>query len=197
MDGEIAAEALKLFKRQGMEFQLSAKVTAARAEKKDCIVEFEGGDPIRCDRVLLAVGRIPNTDDLGLDSIGVQTDKRGTIPVDDHFRTTAQNVYAIGDVIRGPMLAHKAEEEGVACVEGIVNGFGHVNYDAIPGVVYTHPEIASVGKTEEELTAQNIPFKKGIFFFKAVSRARAIADTDGRLKILADAKTDRILGVHI
>jgi dihydrolipoamide dehydrogenase len=197
MDNEIAAEALKILKRQGMEFQLGAKVTAARAERNDCIVEYEGGAALRCDRVLLAVGRIPNTDDLGLESAGVQTERGGRIAVDDHFRTTAANIYAIGDVIRGPMLAHKAEEEGIACVEGIVSGYGHVNYDAIPGVVYTHPEIASVGKTEEQLRDAGVEFKKGVFHFKGNSRARAVGDTDGRVKILADAKTDRVLGVHI
>jgi dihydrolipoamide dehydrogenase len=160
-------------------------------------VESEGAEPIRCDRVLLAVGRIPNTDDLGLESVGIKTDERGRVPVDEHFATSAPGVYAIGDVIGGAMLAHKAEEEGVACVERIATGYGHVNYDAIPGVVYTHPEIASVGRTEDELKAAGVAYKKGVFFFRANGRAKALAEIDGRVKILADGTTDRILGVHI
>src|SRR5690606_25557833 len=132
---------------------------------------------IECDRVLLAVGRIPNTDGLGLDAIGLETGRRGVIPVDEHFQTKVPNVYAIGDVIDGPMLAHKAEEEGVACVEGIVNGYGHINYDAIPSVVYTHPEIASVGKTEQQLTDEGVPYRKGVFPFVANGRAKALNST--------------------
>jgi dihydrolipoamide dehydrogenase len=152
---------------------------------------------VRCDRVLLAVGRVPNTDDLGLGSVGIVLDPRGRIPIDDQFRTVVPGFYAIGDVVRGPMLAHKAEEEGIACVEHIVTGYGHVNYDAIPGVVYTNPEIASVGKTEDELKQLGIQYKKGSFPFMANGRAKAIGHTEGRVKILADAKTDRVLGVHI
>jgi dihydrolipoamide dehydrogenase len=127
----------------------------------------------------------------------VKTDDRGRIPVDEHYRTSAEGVYAIGDVIGGAMLAHKASEEGVACVEWIATGYGHVNYEAIPGVVYTQPEIASVGRTEEELTSAGVAFKKGVFFFRGIGRSRALGQIDGRVKILADAKTDRILGVHI
>ncbi len=119
-------------------------------------------EPLKCDRVLVAVGRVPNTEGLGLDAVGIQLDKQGRIPVDDHFRTTADGVYAIGDCIDGPMLAHKAEEEGVAVVEQIVTGYGHVNYDAIPAVIYTEPEIAAVGKTEDELKEQNVAYRKGI-----------------------------------
>jgi dihydrolipoamide dehydrogenase len=157
----------------------------------------QGLDPIECDRVLLAVGRKPNTEGLDLVAIGVALDEKGRIPVDDRFKTSAEGVYAIGDVIRGPMLAHKAEDEGVACVEGIVTGYAHVNYDAIPNVVYTAPEVASVGKTEEELKQAGVEYRKGSFPFTANGRARALGHTEGRVKILADAKTDRVLGVHI
>jgi dihydrolipoamide dehydrogenase len=197
MDAEIAREAERIFEKQGIEFKLGARVTSATRTGDQVTVNIEGQEAVRCDRVLLAVGRLPNTDDLGLGSVGIELDPRGRIPIDDQFRSYVPGFYAIGDVVRGPMLAHKAEEEGVACVEGIVTGFGHVNYDAIPGVVYTHPEIASVGKTEEELTTLNVPFKKGSFPFMANGRARALGSTEGRVKILAHAQTDRILGVHI
>ncbi|MBL8857148.1 MAG: dihydrolipoyl dehydrogenase [Planctomycetes bacterium] len=197
MDTEIAAEALKLFKKQGFEFQLGVRVTGAKKKGKTCTVEIEGQPSIECDRVLLAVGRRPTTEGLGLDKAGIALDERGRVPVNDHFQTSVPTVFAIGDVIRGPMLAHKAEEEGVACAEFIVTGHGHVNYDAIPNVVYTAPEISSVGKTEEELKAANIPYKKGTFPFLANGRARALGHTDGRVKVLAHAETDRILGAHI
>jgi dihydrolipoyl dehydrogenase len=197
MDSDLATEAKRIFERQGMTFLLGRRVTGARVEKKEVVVESEGAEPIRCDRVLLAVGRVPNTDDLGLDAVGLKTDERGRIPVDAHYATSAAGVYAIGDVIGGAMLAHKAEEEGIACVERIATGYGHVNYDAIPGIVYTHPEIASVGRTEDELQKAGVAYKKGVFFFRANGRAKALGDTDGRVKILADEATDRILGVHI
>ncbi len=197
MDEELAAEARKLLGKQGLEFRLGARVTAARVEEGQCVVEAEGAEPIRCDRVLVAVGRLPNTESLGLENVGIETDRRGFIPVDERFATSAQGVYAVGDVIGGPMLAHKAEEEGMACVEGIVTGFCHVNYDAIPGVVYTHPEIASVGKTEQELKKTGAAFVKGPFPFRGNGRARALGQADGFVKVLADATTDRILGVHI
>ena len=197
IDGEIAKEAHKLFKKQGFEFQLGSKVTSAKRDGDGCIVEIEGKDAIRCDRVLLAVGRSPNTDGLGLQEVGVETDRRGFIRSNGHFQTNVPGIYAIGDVIGGAMLAHKAEEEGVACVELIGRGVGHVNYDAIPGVVYTHPEIATVGKTEEQLGESGVAFKKGVFPFIANGRARALGQTDGRVKVLADAVTDRVLGVHI
>lgn len=197
MDNELAAEAQKILAKQGIEFKLGMKVTGARVEGEGCIVECEGQEPISCDRVLLAVGRIPNTDGLNLEKAGVQTDKRGRIEVGKHFVTTAPNVYAIGDCIAGPMLAHKATEEGIACVEFLATGYGHINYDTIPGVVYTHPEIASVGKSEEQLKEANSEYRKGVFPFIANGRARALGSTEGRVKILADAKTDRILGVHI
>jgi len=197
MDAEMAREAERIFEKQGIEFKLGARVTSAKRSGDEVIVGIDGQESMTCDRVLLAVGRTPNTDELGLESVGIELDPRGRIPIDDEFRTYVPGFYAIGDVVRGPMLAHKAEEEGIACVEQIVTGFGHVNYDAIPGIVYTHPEIASVGKTEEELTAQNVPFKKGVFPFAANGRARALGTTEGRVKILAHAQTDRILGVHI
>jgi dihydrolipoamide dehydrogenase len=197
MDAEIAREAERIFEKQGIEFKLGARVTSANRVGDEVSVGIEGQESVRCDRVLLAVGRTPNTADLGLESVGIELDPRGRVPIDDHFRTYVPGFYAIGDVVRGPMLAHKAEEEGIACVEHIVTGFGHVNYDAIPGVVYTQPEIASVGKTEEELNAQNVPFKKGTFPFMANGRARALGSTEGRVKILAHASTDRILGVHV
>jgi len=197
MDDEIAAEAKKIFERQGLEFRLGVKVTGASAKGTECVVESEGGEPMKCDRVLLAVGRMPNTDDLGLESVGVKLDGKKRIAVDKHFATSAPGIFAIGDVIPGPMLAHKAEDEGVACVEQIVTGYGHVNYDAIPAVVYTQPEIGTVGKTEEQLKAEKVDYRKGSFPMLANARARTLGQTEGKIKILADAKTDRILGVHI
>jgi len=197
MDTEIAAEALKVLKKQGLAFQLGAKVTGAGIQRGKCVVEVEGAAPVECDRVLVAVGRSPYTAGLGLDAIGLELDERGRIPVNEHFATAVEGVYAIGDVIRGPMLAHKAEDEGIACVEYLATGYGHVNYDAIPGVVFTNPEVASVGKTEEELREQGIAYKKGVFPYSANGRARALGATEGRVKILADRETDRVLGVHV
>lgn len=197
MDAELAAEARKIFEKQGLRFQLGCKVTAARVEKGQCVVEVEGQNPISCDRVLLAVGRVPNTEHLGLESVGIELHKKGFIPVNEHFKTSAEGVYAIGDVVVGPMLAHKAEEEGVAFAEYLVTGRGHVNYDAIAGVVYTEPEIASVGKTEEQLKALGTEYRKGTFPFRANARARTINQVEGWVKVLADKKTDRIVGVHI
>jgi dihydrolipoamide dehydrogenase len=197
MDAEIAAEAKKIFEKQGLEFRLGTRVTSAKAENGRCVVAYEGGEPIRCDRVLVAVGRLPNTEGLGLDQLPLPLHRKGYIPVNERFATSIDGIYAIGDVIPGPMLAHKAEEEGVACVEYIVNGHGHVNYEAIAGVVYTNPEIASVGKTEEELKELGREYRKGVCPFRANARARTLGQIDGLVKILADAATDRILGVHI
>jgi len=197
MDREIAADAQRIFARQGLQFRLGTRVTAARRQGEGCVVEVEGGTPVECDRVLLAVGRVANTENLGLATVGLMLDERGRIPVNESFATSAPGVFAIGDVIRGPMLAHKAEEEGVACVEGIVKGRGHVDYNLIPGVVFTHPEIATVGQTEEALQQQAVPYRKGVFPFLASGRARTLGDTDGKIKVLADAQTDRVLGVHI
>lgn len=196
-DSEIAAEAKKIFEKQGLEFLLGTKVTGVKLNPKTCDVEIEGSKPIRCDRVLMSVGRKPNTENLGLESIGIQTDKRGFIPVNDHFETSCSGVYAIGDVIGGAMLAHKAEEEGIACVEHFATGYGHINYNTIPGIVYTDPEIAMVGKSEDDLKEAGVEYRKGVFPFLANGRAKAIGHTEGKVKILADAKTDRVLGCHI
>ena len=197
MDAELASETQKILAKQGIEFRLGVRVTGATVKDGRCLVTYDGGEPIECDRVLLSVGRRPNTSGLELDAAGVACDERGRVVVDDHFKTNVNSIFAIGDVIRGPMLAHKAEEEGVACVEYIATGYGHINYDAIPSVVYTHPEVASVGRTEEELTDAGIAYSKGKFPFMANGRARAMSDTEGFVKILADSSTDRLLGVHI
>jgi dihydrolipoamide dehydrogenase len=197
VDTEVAAEAKKLFEKQGLEFRLGCKVTGARVQDGQCVVDIEGQESLTCDRVLVAVGRVPNTENLGLENLGVELHKKGAIPVNDHFATSAQGVYAIGDVIAGPMLAHKAEDEGIACVERLGTGYGHVNYDAIAAVVYTNPEIASVGRTEDQLKDAGIEFRKGAFPFRGNGRARTLGQVEGMIKVLADAKTDRILGVHI
>ncbi len=196
-DLEVANAAQKLFKRQGMDFKLGVRVTGAKRDGKDIAVTVAGAEPIRCSHVLLAVGRKPNTQGLALESLGITTDSRGQIPVDDHFRTTAPGIYAVGDVIHGPMLAHKAEEDAVACIEQIVHGYGHVDYNLVPGVVYTEPEIATVGKSEEDLKAAQVSYCKGSFPFAANGRAIALGHTDGFVKILADAQTDRVLGCAI
>lgn len=197
VDKEIASDALKIFKKQGLEFQLGTKVLGAKVENGRAKIEIEGAEPIEADRVLVATGRVPNTDGLNLEAAELGTDERGRIAVNAHYQTAVSGIYAIGDVISGPMLAHKAEEEGVAVVEGITTGYAHVNYNAIPGVVYTEPEIAWVGKTEEELNEAGIEFKKGVFPFLGNGRARALGLSDGKVKLLADANSDRILGVHI
>ena len=197
LDREIADEALKIFKKQGIEFRLETKVTSAKVVDGKARIEIEGAEPITADRVLVAAGRLPNTDGLNLEAAGVQLDEKGRVIVDEKYQTNVAGVFAIGDVIAGPMLAHKAEEEGVAVVEGITSGYAHVNYDAIPGVVYTEPEIAGVGQTEEQLKEKGIEYKKGTFPMMANGRARALGQTEGKVKVLADKTTDRILGVHI
>ena len=198
MDTEIATEAQKILQKQGLDFRLGMRVTSARVVGGRCVVECDGQTPIECDRVLLAVGRLPNTNDLGLENLNIARNQRGFITVDPNsFETSIPGIYAVGDGIPGPMLAHKAEEEGVACAEGLAGKYCHVNYDAIPGVVYTDPEIASVGKTEEQLKDSGTPYKKGVFPFLANGRAKAIGRAEGRVKILAHAETDRVLGVHI
>jgi len=197
MDSELARDAYKIFCSQGMSFRLSCRVTGANASDSECHVHIEDGDSIACDRILVAVGRVPNTEGLGLDFAGVNTDGRGFVSVNRQLETTAQGIYAIGDVVGGAMLAHKAEEEGIACVEHMNGQHGHVNYDAIPGVVYTQPEVASVGKSEDQLKSEPVNYRKGTFPFLANGRARTIGQVEGYVKILADAETDRILGVHI
>jgi dihydrolipoamide dehydrogenase len=197
MDAELARDALQIFKKQGLEFHLGAKVTGARVNGAEVVVEVEGKEPFRCDRLLLATGRRPNTEGLGLEKVGIELDRQGRVVVDERFRTSVEGIYAIGDVIRGPMLAHKAEEEGVAVAEILVMGHGHVSYDTVPGIVYTEPEIATVGKTEEQLAEAGVAYAKGVFPYQANGRARALGATSGKAKVLADARTDRILGVHI
>ena len=197
MDDEIAKEAHKVFVKQGIKFELGSKVTGVKSTKKGVTVERDGADPVQADRVLVAVGRKPNTEGLNLDKVGVKLDDKGRIEVNGRYETAVEGVYAVGDVVAGPMLAHKAEEEGVACVEMIATGHGHVDYSTVAGVVYTHPEIASVGATEAELKEQGVEYKKGVFPFLANGRAKAIDQTEGKVKILAHAVTDRVLGVHI
>ena len=201
MDGEVTKQFQRMLAKQGIEFKLGAKVTAVAKAKKGATVTFEpvkGGDAetITADAVLIATGRRPYTDALGLESAGIETE-RGRVKIDGHWRTNVEGVYAIGDVVAGPMLAHKAEDEGVAVAEAIAGQAGHVNYGVIPSVVYTSPEIASVGKTEEELKKDGVDYKVGKFPFTANGRARAMLHTDGFVKILADKATDRVLGAHI
>lgn len=197
VDEQVAAEAKKIFERQGLTFRLGTRVTSATAAGAVCTVTIDGAEPITCDRVLVAVGRKPCTDNLGLDAAGVQTDPRGFIKVNANYQTTAEGVYAVGDVIGGAMLAHKAEEEGIACVEKMVTGHGHINYGTIPSVIYSQPEIASVGVNEDALKQSGAKYRSGRFAFAANGRARASGHTDGFVKVLADAATDRVLGVHI
>ena len=203
MDLDTSKQFLRMLKKQGIEFMLSSKVTAVekKGRKQLVTVEHAGGEAdaetLEADVVLISTGRVPYTKGLGLENVGVALDERGRVKTDGHFRTSVEGIYAIGDVIAGPMLAHKAEDEGVALAEIIAGKAGHVNYDVIPSVVYTEPEVASVGKTEEELKAAGIDYKAGKFPFSANGRARAMNATDGFAKVLADAKTDRVLGVHI
>lgn len=196
MDGELSKTAERIFKKQGLDIRTGMKVTRGYVKDGKGVVEVETGETFVAEKVLLAASRIPNTDGLGLESVGI-TLERGRIPINAHWQTQVPNIYAIGDVVSGPMLAHKAEEEGVAVAEYIATGYGHVDYGSIPNVVYTHPEVASVGKSEEELKAEGVPYKKGSFPFSANGRARAINDTEGFVKVLAHAETDRVLGVHI
>jgi dihydrolipoamide dehydrogenase len=202
MDREISRQAQRVFKRQGLQFKLSQKVTSASVGGQGVLLNVEpvaGGDAeeLAADVVLLAIGRRPYTEGLGLGELGVTLDERGFIEVDDRFETRVPGIYAIGDCIPGPMLAHKAGEEASICAEILAGQSGHIDYDRVPGVVYTWPEIASVGKTEEALKEQGVSYKVGKFPFSANSRGRATGDTDGVVKILADETTDRVLGVHI
>jgi len=202
MDGEVSKSMQKILAKQGMAFKLSTKVTSAKAGPKGVTLTLEaaaGGsaETLEADVVLVAVGRKPYVDGLGLDRAGVKLDSRGRIETDAHFKTNVPGIYAIGDVIVGAMLAHKAEDEGMALAERLAGQAGHVNYDAIPSVVYTAPEVAAIGKTEEELKAAGVAYKVGKFPYMANGRARAMNATDGFVKILADAKSDRVLGCHI
>lgn len=203
MDEEVAKQFQRILAKQGIIFKLGAKVTGVKKTSKGASVTFEpakgDGDStvLDADAVLVATGRVPYTEGLGLERAGVVLDEQGRVRIDGHFSTSVTGVYAIGDVVAGPMLAHKAEDEGVAVAEIIAGKAGHVNYDVIPGVVYTSPEVASVGKTEQELKADGVAYNVGKFPFTANGRARAMLASDGFVKVLADKKTDRVLGVHI
>ena len=202
MDGEVAKQFQRILEKQGFAFKLGAKVTGVDTSGKTLLARVEpaaGGatETIEANVVLVCIGRVPYTEGLGLKEAGIALDNRGRVQIDTHFVTSVKGVYAIGDVVAGPMLAHKAEDEGVACAEIIAGQAGHVNYDVIPGVVYTTPEVSSVGKTEEELKQAGVAYTSGKFPFTANGRSKVNQTTDGFVKILADAKTDRVLGVHI
>jgi dihydrolipoamide dehydrogenase len=201
MDKEVSNEFMKILKKQGIHFHMQTKVEEIKKNIKGATVltSDKNGKKINfdCDIVLISVGRKPNTNNLNLDKIGIDLDEKKRIKTDKNFQTNLSNVYAIGDVIEGPMLAHKAEDEGIAVAENIAGQSGHVNYDIIPGVIYTSPEVASIGKTEEQLKEANIKYKIGKFSFMANSRAKAIDEAEGFVKILADEKTDKVLGAHI
>jgi dihydrolipoamide dehydrogenase len=201
MDKEISQEFMKILKKQGIKFHMQNKVENIKKNNSGAIVTTSDKDGKKnnfdCDVVLISVGRKPNTDGLNLESVGVELDERKRIKTNKNFQTNLDNIYAIGDVIVGPMLAHKAEDEGIAVAENIAGQSGHVNYNTIPGVVYTSPEVASIGKTEEQLKDEKIDYKIGKFSFMANSRAKAIDDVEGFVKILADAKTDKVLGAHL
>jgi dihydrolipoamide dehydrogenase len=202
MDADVAKNFQRILQKQGFTFKLASKVTGAAKAKDKVTLTVEpaaGGaaESIEANVVLVAVGRVPYTEGLGLEAAGVKLDNRGRIEVDHHYATSVPGIHAIGDVIKGPMLAHKAEDEGIAMAEILAGQAGHVNYGVIPGVVYTSPEVAAVGKTEEELKAEGVDYKAGKFLFLANGRAKANQTTDGFVKVLADAKTDRVLGVHI
>lgn len=200
LDKEIATQFMKLQQKQGIEFKLNTKVLSAEVKsgKVNLTIE-EGGKSlvVTSDVVLMAVGRKAYTQNLGLELVGIATDKQGRIEINDRFQTTVSNIYAVGDAVKGAMLAHKAEEEAIAAVEIMAGQAGHVNYNLIPSVIYTYPEVASIGETEEQLKEKGINYKVGKFPFLANSRARAIGSTEGMVKILADSKTDRVLGAHI
>ena len=201
MDGEISKELLKILQKQGIKFHLESNVKSIKKGTKGIIINTSNKEgkkiDIECDVALVAVGRKPNTAKLNLDKVGIELDKKKRIKVDNKYQTNIKNIFAIGDVIEGPMLAHKAEDEGIAVAEIIDGQAGHVNYDAIPGVIYTSPEVATVGKTEEQLKKNQVDYKVGKFSLMANSRAKTINETDGFVKILADSKTDKVLGVHM
>tara|TARA_A100001011_G_scaffold378639_1_gene443630 strand:+ start:850 stop:2253 length:1404 start_codon:yes stop_codon:yes gene_type:complete len=202
IDREVSNEFKKILTKQGINFKLNNKVTAVNNNNNKVVVEFTNNETkkrgsIECDKVLVSVGRKPYTEGLNLQKIGIQKDSKGRVEVNSKLQTSVKNIYAIGDVIKGPMLAHKAEEEGIAVAEILAGQAGHVNYDVIPGVIYTSPEVATVGKTEEQLKSENKSYKVGKFPFLANSRAKVNNETDGFVKILAHDKTDKVLGVHI
>ncbi len=201
MDKEISTEFMKILKKQGIKFSMQNKVETIKKTKSGAVVSTIDKDgkknDFECDVALISVGRKPNTDGLNLEALGIELDEKERIKTDKSFRTNIENIFAIGDVISGPMLAHKAEDEGIAVAENIVGQSGHVNYDTIPGVIYTTPEVASIGKTEEQLKELNVKYKIGKFSFMANSRAKAIDDAEGFVKILADETTDKVLGAHI
>jgi dihydrolipoamide dehydrogenase len=197
MDQELSQLAQRVFTRQGIEFRLQSWVESARVQGDKCIVKCKEQEPIECDRVLLAAGRVPLSQGIGLENLGIEVDKRGFVPVDSNYQTKVPGVYAVGDIIGGAMLAHKAMEEGIIVVERFSGIHSHFNYDCIPAIVYTHPEIATVGKTEEQLKEAGVAYKKGVGAYGANGRARTLGEAEGRVKILADARTDRVLGVHI
>lgn len=197
MDAEIVGEAQRIFERQGLVFRLGSPVTGVRVEGGGCLVECQGGDPLPCDRVLVAVGRRPSTEGLGLEAVGLAPDGQGRIPVDGRLATSVPGIHAIGDVVAGPMLAHKAQEDALACVEAWRGPARPVRHPLVPAVVYTAPEVAAVGLTEDQLQAAGVEYRKGVFPFVANGRARILGHPEGRIKVLADRKTDRVLGVHI
>jgi dihydrolipoamide dehydrogenase len=201
VDEQIAKEANKLFTKQGLSINLGCKIGKITPGKKDVTVEYTDAAGAEqkavFDKLIISIGRVPNTNGLGVETVGLKLDERGFVAVDDDCKTSLPNVWAVGDVVRGPMLAHKAEEEGVAVAERIAGQHGHVNFNTIPWVIYTSPEIAWVGRTEQQLKADGVAYKAGTFPFMANGRARALGDTSGMVKFLADAKTDEILGVHI
>lgn len=197
MDTEIAQIAHRTFKKQGIEFRTGTFVDSATVEGERCVVKIKDGETLEADRVLVATGRVPATFEAGLEHAGLQTDGRGLLSVDKNYWTGVKNIFAIGDCIGGMMLAHKAMEEGIVCIERMSGMQSHCNYDVIPAIVYTHPEIASVGKTEDQLKEAGVKYRKGVCPFGANGRARTLGDPEGRVKILADAQTDRVLGVHI
>jgi len=197
LDKKIAKMGLRFFKKQGMKFHLGAKIEAVKEEGGRCRIDIAGQESLTADKVLLAAGRAPCLDGLGFTELDGEVDGRGFIQVDSTWQTSLAGVYAVGDVIGGAMLAHKASDEAVACVEQLVRGYGHVNYRAIPAIVYTHPEIATVGLSEEECAEKEIPVKTGVSYFKGNGRALALDETEGMVKIVAHRETDRILGVHI
>ena len=201
MDKEISDEFMKILKKQKINFHMQNKVEKIQKNKLGAVVHTKdqngNSNQIECDIVLISVGRKPNTSGLNLEKIGIKLDDKKRVKTNKNFKTNLDNVYAIGDVIDGPMLAHKAEDEGIAVAENIAGQSGHVNYDTIPGVIYTTPEVATIGKTEEQLKNSNVKYKIGKFSFMANSRAKAIDDAEGFVKILADEKTDKVLGAHL